>query len=228
MPERPAYVIVIGAGKVGFYLSRHLLEGGYEVALIEKDPVRASLVAAQLGSCASLVGDGDEMAFLATSGIERADVVAAVTGDDEDNLIACQLAKRQFSVPRTIARVNNPRNVQLFHQLGVDVAVSATELILGVIETGLASHGDVLQIPLGGSSEASLVRVTVPVGQAIGRTVGDVPDLAGERLLLIVRNGQELDPQTPLEPGDQIVLFTTRPASDFTLEVPELASPRSS
>ncbi|MGC1185276.1 MAG: TrkA family potassium uptake protein [Candidatus Dormiibacterota bacterium] len=226
MPERPAYIIVIGAGKVGFYLSRHLLEGGYEVALIEKDPARASFVAAQLGSCSALVGDGDEVAFLATSGIERADVVAAVTGDDEDNLIACQLAKRQFQVPRTIARVNNPRNVQLFHQLGVDVAVSATELILGVIESGLASHGDVLQIPLGGDTEASLVRVTVPVGSAVGRQVSEIPDLAAERLLLIVRNGAELDPDVSLAPGDQIVLFTRRPASDFTLEVPELVSPR--
>jgi trk system potassium uptake protein TrkA len=224
VPERPAYIIVIGAGKVGFYLTRHLLEGGYEVALIEKDPERASLVAAQLGSCASLVGDGDEMAFLATSGIERADVVAAVTGDDEDNLIACQLAKRQFQVPRTIARVNNPRNVQLFHQLGVDVAVSATELILGVIESGLATHGDVLQIPMGGS-EASLVRVTVPVGRAVGRQASEITDLAAERLLLIVRNGREIPLETPLEAGDQIVLFTQRPASDFMLEVPELMSP---
>jgi trk system potassium uptake protein TrkA len=224
VPERPAYIIVIGAGKVGFYLSRHLLEGGYEVALIEKNPVRAAFVATQLGSCSCLVGDGDEMAFLATSGIERADVVAAVTGDDEDNLVACQLAKRQFTVPRTIARVNNPRNVQLFHQLGVDVAVSATELILGVIESGLATHDDVLQIPISGS-EASLVRVTVPKGQAVGRQAREITGLAAERLLLIVRSGREIPPETPLAAGDQIVLFTQRTASDFTLDMPELLSP---
>ncbi|MGH7666483.1 MAG: potassium channel family protein [Candidatus Dormibacteria bacterium] len=225
MPDQPAYVIVIGAGKVGFYLTRHLLEAGYEVALIEKDPARAALVSAQLGSCSSLVGDGDEMAFLATSGIERADVVAAVTGDDEDNLIACQLAKRQFRVPRTIARVNNPRNVQLFHQLGVDVAVSATELILSVIESGLAGHSDVLQLPMGGS-EASVVRVTVPVGGVVGRQVSEIPDLAAERLLLIVRKGHEIPLDSPLEAADQIVLFTQRPASDFMLVGPELASQR--
>ncbi|MGH7758617.1 MAG: potassium channel family protein [Candidatus Dormibacteria bacterium] len=217
MPERPAYIIVIGAGKVGFYLSRHLLQGGYEVALVEKDPPRASLVAAQLGSCSVLVGDGDEMAFLATSGIERADVVAAVTGDDEDNLIACQLAKRQFQVARTIARVNDPRNVPVFHQLGVDVAVSATELILSVIESGLASRGDVLQLPMGGS-EASVVRVTVPAGVAEGRRAAEIPDLVTERLLLIVRNGKEVPVDTPLKAGDQIVLFTQKPASDFVLE----------
>jgi Trk K+ transport system NAD-binding subunit len=120
--------------------------------------------------------------------------------------------------------VNNPRNVQLFHQLGVDVAVSATELILGVIESGLATHGDVLQIPMGGS-KAALVRVTVPVGQAVGRQATEIADLAAERLLLIVRNGREIPSETPLEAGDQIVLFTQRPASDFMLEVPELLSP---
>lgn len=224
MPDRPAYILVIGAGKVGFYLSRHLLEGGYEVALIEKDPARASLVAALLGSCACLVGDGDEMSFLATSGIERADVVAAVTGDDEDNLIACQLAKRQFRVPRTIARVNNPRNVQLFHRLGVDVAVSATELILGVIESGLANRADVLQMPISGS-ESSLVRVTVPLGPAVGRQLSELAELAEERLLLLVRDGREVALDTPLRAGDQIVMFTSKPASDVMLEAPVLLSP---
>ncbi len=224
MSDRPAYIIVVGAGKVGFYLSRHLLAGGYEVALIEKDPDRASLVAAQLGTAACLVGDGDEVAFLATSGIERADVLAAVTGDDEDNLVACQLAKREFKVPRTIARVNNPRNVQMFHQLGVDVAVSATELILGVIESGLAGHADVLQIPIVGC-ESSVVRVVVPVGKAVGRPASEIADLAGERLLLIVRDGVEVAPETPLMAGDQIILFTHRPTSDFMLEEPEILSP---
>jgi len=224
VPDRPAYILVIGAGKVGFYLSRHLLEGGYEVALIEKDPARASLVAALLGSCACLVGDGDEMSFLATSGIERADVVAAVTGDDEDNLIACQLAKRQFRVPRTIARVNNPRNVQLFHRLGVDVAVSATELILGVIESGLANRADVLQMPISGS-ESSLVRVTVPLGPAVGRQLSELAELAEERLLLLVRDGREVALDTPLRAGDQIVMFTSKPASDVMLEAPVLLSP---
>ena len=222
MSDRPAYIIVIGAGKVGFYLTRHLLQAGYEVALIEKEPIRASLVAAQLGSGSCLVGDGDEMAFLATSGIERADIVAAVTGDDEDNLVACQLAKRQFRVPKTVARVNNPRNVQLFHQLGVDVAVSATELILGVIETGLANHGDVLQMSINGS-ESSLVRISVPAGPAGGRQVSEIAELTRERLLLLVRDGREMPLETPLLAGDQIVMFTPRPVSDFTLEAPTLA-----
>src|SRR5256886_9275893 len=84
------YVIVVGGGKVGYYLSKHLLDRGYEVTLIEKDSRRAELLNATLGEIV-MVGDGDEMAFLATTGMERADVVVAVTGDDEDNLVTCQL-----------------------------------------------------------------------------------------------------------------------------------------
>ncbi len=127
------YVIVIGGGKVGYYLARDLVDRGEEVTLIEKDGIRADWLEGQLGSIV-MRGDGDEMGFLATTGIERADAVLAVTGDDEDNLVALQLAKKRFNVPRTVARVNNPANVDIFKTLGVDEAVSATEVLLGALE----------------------------------------------------------------------------------------------
>ena len=133
------YVIVVGGGKVGYYLTKHLLERGYEVTLIEKDPKRAETLTSQLGEVV-MVGDGDEMAFLATTGMERAEVVVAVTGDDEDNLVACQLAKRKFNVPKTVARVNNPANVRIFKTLGVDRALSATEVLLDLIERELGDE----------------------------------------------------------------------------------------
>ncbi len=133
------YVIVIGGGKVGYYLTKNLLERGYEVTLIEKDPRRAETLTSQLGEVV-MVGDGDEMSFLSTTGMERADVVVAVTGDDEDNLVACQLAKRKFNVPKTVARVNSPSNVQIFKTLGVDVTLSATEVLLDLLERELAAR----------------------------------------------------------------------------------------
>ncbi|MBO0688320.1 MAG: TrkA family potassium uptake protein [Candidatus Dormibacteraeota bacterium] len=133
------YVIVIGGGKVGYYLCRDLVERGDEVTLIEKDGTRAEYLEGQLGSIV-VRGDGDEMALLATTGLERADAVLAVTGDDEDNLVALQLAKKHFNVPLTIARVNNPANVAIFQALGVDQAVSATEVLLGALEPGLADR----------------------------------------------------------------------------------------
>ena len=127
------YVIVVGGGKVGYFLARDLLDRGGEVTLVEKDGARAEWLESQLGSIV-MRGDGDELAFLATTGIERADAVLAVTGDDEDNLVALQMAKQRFNVPRTIARVNNPANVDIFKELGVDEAVSATEVLLGALE----------------------------------------------------------------------------------------------
>src|SRR6266540_1419179 len=128
------YAIVIGGGKVGYFLSRDLLDRGDEVTLVEKDATRAERLESQLGSCVML-GDGDEMAFLSTTGIERADAVMAVTGEDEDNLVALQLAKKHFNVPLTVARVNNPANVEIFKALGVDEGISATELLLNALET---------------------------------------------------------------------------------------------
>ena len=133
------YVIVIGGGQVGYFLTRDLLDRGEEVTLVEKDGTRAEWLEGQLGSCV-MRGDGDEMAFLATTGIERADAVLAVTGDDEDNLVALQLAKKHFNVKHTIARVNNPSNVQIFKALGVDEAVSATEVLLGALETKISEN----------------------------------------------------------------------------------------
>jgi len=133
------YVIVIGGGRIGYYLARDLVERGDEVTLIEKDASRAEWLSSQLGSLV-MRGDGDEMAFLRTTGMERADVVLAVTGDDDDNLIALQLAKRYFNVRHTIARVNNPANVEVFKTLGVDAAVSATEVLIGAMEQQLAQE----------------------------------------------------------------------------------------
>ena len=127
------YAIVIGGGKVGYFLSRDLLERGDEVTLVEKDGSRADWLEGQLGSIV-MRGDGDEMAFLRSTGIERADAIVAVTADDEDNLIALQVAKRHFRVKKTVARVNNPSNVEIFKMLGVDEAVSATEVLLGALE----------------------------------------------------------------------------------------------
>src|SRR5207245_6196137 len=130
----PMYVIVIGGGKVGYYLSKHLQDRGYEVTLIEKDPRRAEVLNSVLGELV-MVGNGKEMAFLATTGMERADVVVAVTGDDEDNLVACQLAKRKFNVPTTVARDNNRANGRIFKPLGVDVALSDADGLLDSIDT---------------------------------------------------------------------------------------------
>src|SRR6476646_12293539 len=134
------YIIVVGGGKVGYYLTKTLVNEGYEVLLIEKIARKVSIYAERFGAVV-LEGDGAEFSTLEKAGCGRADVCIAVTGDDEDNLVICQTAKMQFDVPRTIARVNNPKNEELFKKLGIDVTVSSTNIILSIIEQEIPERG---------------------------------------------------------------------------------------
>jgi|SRR4051794_12341071 trk system potassium uptake protein TrkA len=130
------YIIVVGGGKVGFYLTKTLLGEGYEVLLIERNALKVNYFNEQLGNVA-IHGDGAESAILERAGAARADVVIAVTGEDEDNLVVCQMAKIAFNVGKTIARVNNPRNEPIFKTLGIDVTVSHTAHIMSIIEQAI-------------------------------------------------------------------------------------------
>jgi len=204
------YVIVIGGGKVGYHLSRHLIERDYEVTLVEKDRARADWLAHHLGSCCIMVGDGDEMAFLATTGIERAGVVVGATGDDEDNLVACQLAKGKFGVRRTIARVNDPLNVKVFKAVGIDVPVSATDLLMGLIEAEL-SGSDMVKGVAVKASGANLIDVALPALSAhVGHRVDEMNLPADELLVCIVRNGEPVvpSPEVIIEAGDELIIYS--------------------
>src|SRR5947209_8830861 len=114
------YIIVVGGGKVGYYLTKTLVNEGYEVLLIEKNPKKVNTFVERFGAVVQQ-GDGCEVTTLDQAGAGRADVVIAVTGEDEDNLVICQVAKERFHVHKTIARVNNPKNEEIFRRLGVDV-----------------------------------------------------------------------------------------------------------
>ncbi len=204
------YVVIIGGGKVGYFLAKHLIERDYEVTLVEKDAARAEWIEHQLGSVSVMVGDGDEMAFLATTGIERAGVMVATTGDDEDNLIACQLAKVTFNVPRTIARVNNPVNLGVFKTLGVDVPVAATELLMGLIEAEMDGSEMVRGIAVKASG-ANLVDVALPELSALaGSSVADITLPNGDVIVCIIRGGKPVIP-TPdivVRPNDELIVYS--------------------
>ena len=133
-------IVIIGAGKVGYYLVRTLLPNKHKITIIEKTQEFCSKIAADL-DVAVIHGDGTDIALLSDVGVEHADVFIAVTGKDQDNLIACQLAKRNFHAKRTIARVNNPKNIAVFEKLGVDMAVSSTQIIAEMIEKEIDFSG---------------------------------------------------------------------------------------
>ena len=107
------YIIMVGGGKVGYYLTKHLLSAGHEVVVIEKNPRKVEMIIDDLGGVA-IEGDGSDAGPMSEAGMNRADIVVAATGDDEDNLIVCQVAKKKFNVKRTIARINNPKNEHIF------------------------------------------------------------------------------------------------------------------
>src|SRR2546421_485402 len=133
------YVVVVGAGKVGWNLTRELIGRGNEVTVVESDSSRYATVEEELEHAAHY-GDGSELWVLERAGIERADMVIAVTGDDEDNILICQVATEKYGGERGIARCNNPRNLQHFELLGIKPAVSVVESgdeVLVVLDTGL-------------------------------------------------------------------------------------------
>ncbi|MDP2952716.1 MAG: NAD-binding protein [Chloroflexota bacterium] len=206
------YIIVVGGGKVGYYLTKTLLQDGHEVLVIEKQAAKCEAINEEMGSIC-MRGDGCEAAILEDSGTGRADLLIAVTGDDEDNLVACQVAKEKFHVPRTIARVNNPKNAAIFRKLALGVAVSSTELILEHIEQALPAH------PLVHLSDLKdwgleLVEVRIPPNSPmIGQRLRDLPLPPGSLLPLIINKGKgPLIPtwETTLEAED-LVLALTKP-----------------
>jgi len=127
------YVIIVGGGQVGYSLARLLLSEKHEVLLVEKDQERYNKLSEELGEQV-ILGDGTELDTLMDMGANRADVLVAVTGTDQDNLIICQMAKILYLIPKTIARVNDPKNEEVFQSLGVDATVSATRIIGSLIE----------------------------------------------------------------------------------------------
>ena len=200
------FVLVVGGGKVGYYLAKELVEAGHEVALMEKDPSRASQIADEIGSIV-VANDGCEGKYLGEAGCGRADIVAAVTGDDEDNLVICQMAKHHFDVPRTIARVNNPKNEALFRHLGVDELISPTRMILGSIEQDIPVH-ELLHLAALGDNELEIIEAHLQDGSpAVGRTIGDVSMPEGCSLFAVVRDGvaTPLRADTVLAVGDKVI-----------------------
>lgn len=200
------YVIVVGGGKVGYYLARELKQEGHEVLLVEKDRKTAEALEESLGDVV-MNADGCEIRSMTEAGMGRANVVVAVTGDDEDNLVICQMAKRKFGVPRTIARVNDPKNEELFRELGIDQAVSSTRVIFNLIEQQIES-GQVIPLAALKKGEIEVVEADVATGSPVaGKRIGQL-DLPQNTLIIsVIRDEHAMIPHadTRLRVGDSVI-----------------------
>jgi len=205
MPER-MYIIIVGAGKVGWNLARELLDKGHEVTLIEGNRDRYLTVEQELEHSIQY-GDASELWILERAGISRADMVIAVTGDDEDNMLICQVAKEKYLVDRIIARINNPRNKEWFELLGISPFVSATDLILRLIEHEVPEYGLVHLLDLPQERLEIIEMLLAPDSRVAGRRVGDLEMPDGTLLISVLREGRGFvpGPDTVLEAGDEVL-----------------------
>jgi len=201
------YVIVVGGGDVGHYLAQQLLDEGHEVLVIEKDARKCEHMEEEFGDIC-LCGEASEIAILDKGGVSRADMVIAVTGEDEDNLAACQIAKEKFNVPRVIARINVPRNEKIFAKLGIESVVDTVYLVSEHIkaETMLFPLTRLFSI-----RDRGLEVVLVRVGKnspAAGKPIKELPLPLGSVVSSVISHGEESQiptANTVLGVGDQLI-----------------------
>jgi len=212
------YIIIVGGGRVGYYLAKALLNERHEVLIVEKNATICETITEEMGSVC-VRGDGCEAITLADIGTGRADILIAVTGDDEDNLVACQVAKYKFNVPRTIARIRNPQNEAIFKKLGIDVTVSSTNIILEHIEEEVPTFPLIHLLTIRDKG-LEVVEVKIPPGSTTaGKTVRELSLPKESTLFLLYRKKQKpIIPKanTTLQADDHIIAVTT-PESEEAL-----------
>ncbi len=205
-PTPQLYIIIGGAGEVGYFLAKALIDAGHEVTLLDRDRRRVGDLEKEFSDAVVERGDACEARTLEHAGCARADYVLAVTGDDEDNLVMCQVAKARFNAKRTIARVNNIHNIDLFKSLGIDVVISPTRSILDAIQAELPLK-QVVHVTTAAKASAELVELSIPADSpASGKPVQAIKLPKGDSIVLMIRNNESFvpDPYLRLTPGDKL------------------------
>ncbi|MCF4121958.1 TrkA family potassium uptake protein [Antribacter sp. KLBMP9083] len=212
-------VVIAGAGSVGRSIARELIGNNHEVMLIDRSP--AAMRVAQVPEADWLLADACELSSLGNANVEQADVVVGATGDDKVNLVFSLLCKTEFGVPRTVARVNNPKNEWMFDQSwGVDVAVSTPRIMTAMVEEAVAV-GDLVRIFTFHQSGAGILEFTLPPDSPlIGTLVGQVDWPADTVLAAIVRDNRPISPSADdaLEAGDELLIVTGRETDEAGLQ----------
>lgn len=205
------YVVVVGGGQVGHSLAKLLLSEGHEVVLVEKDPARYAKLSEDLGESV-ILGDGAELETLMDMGANRADVLVAATGADQDNLVICQMAKILYYIPKTIARVNDSRNEEMFQTLGVDATVSSTRIIGSLIEEKIDSGMAIPLLALKGG-DVEIFQTQLPTDSPIlDKKISKLKLPPDCNIIAILRNNDIIVPRgdTIFQSGDTVIALTKK------------------
>ena len=204
------YLVIVGGGKVGAPLASSLINEGHEVFVLDNNPDTIASLQRELGMIAT-IGEATSVRALQDAGTARASALIATTDSDEDNLAACQLARANFDVPRTIAVANSPENAELFDLVGVDLVVSATDLVLANLATALPAHPLIRLMPIADRSQ-ELVAIKLPAsGTVVGRTLSEITLPYGTKIILMITaEGRSKTPDADalIEAEDEIVALS--------------------
>jgi len=215
------FVLIVGGGKVGLNTARQLIQLGHEIVVVEQRSMRYEAVAKVIGDEYVVFGDGTEIWVLEKAGLGRADMVVAVTGDDEDNIVIAQIAELKFGVPKVVARVNNPFNQATFDLLGIENTVSATTGMLNLIMHELPTHKFVHLLSLR-REKLELVELEVGDNSPFANTlVQDIDLPEGVLLVAILRSGDALVARghTEILPGDYVICLLPRGQEEELIKV---------
>jgi trk system potassium uptake protein TrkA len=203
------FAVIIGCSEIGYHLAKSLLATGHEVVVVEKEQERCQLLIDEVGSI-SLQGDGTDEAILKQAGLARADVLIAVAGRDDTNLVICQMSKHVFSVPRTMAVIRDPKNEALFHVLGVDVVVNSIHLVLASLEDGIPGR-PLVHLSSLRSPGTEMISVSIPSDAGVvGMRLEDLELPPRSFISLVIKNGGAALPTDGmvLEAEDELVAVT--------------------
>jgi trk system potassium uptake protein TrkA len=216
-------VAIAGAGSVGRSIARELLENGHEVLLIDRVP--AAIKVSSVPNAEWLLADACEITSLEEAGLSHCQVVVAATGDDKVNLVVSLIAKTEYGVPRTVARVNNPKNEWMFDEAwGVDVAVSTPRIMTALVEEAV-SVGDIVRIFHFQQSDTDILELTLPSDSpTVGKRVGDIAWPQDTALVAIIREQRPIvpSPDQPLEAGDELLFVAV---AEMASELEDLLAP---
>ncbi|BBJ27818.1 potassium channel family protein [Athalassotoga saccharophila] len=209
-------IIIVGGGKVGYYLLKTLYGKKHKISIIERDPVKCARIAEEMGNVNVINGDGTEVKDLREAGAEDADVIAAVTGKDEVNLISCQIAKKNFNIPKTIARVNNPKNEVVLKSLGVDNVVCSTAFIANVIEQEVVL-GAIRSLLTFYHGDLNILEIKVPHNSpSNGKRIMDIKLPRDSIIITVIKADKPIVPRgdTQIDEDDLVIIMSRKDKID--------------